>query len=110
MDRVDVYQGKRGSKVNIDIVNFDFGAWNEGFAAVMILEGVPSFSDVRSTLSSSTQPGCFGTRKPRKKNKKQLKRETLKLAHRMKQNQKETGVEILEVSLMHDKYVIRSSR
>ena len=108
MDRVDVYQGKRGSKVHIDIVNFDFGASTEGGAIIMIFEGTPSFPDARNMLSST--PGCFGTRKPRKKNKKQLKREKLKLAHRMKQNQKETGVEILDVSLMHNKYVIRSSR
>ena len=48
MDRVDVYQGKRGSKVHIDIVNFDFGASTEGGAIIMIFEGTPSFPDARN--------------------------------------------------------------
>lgn len=90
-DRVDVFQGKRGSKVKIDIAKFDL--LND---FVLVFEGAPSYTDVQNLFG--TTPGCPTTkRKSPKKNKKQLKKNADQMLKKIKQNQIVFGFEFIAI-------------
>ena len=92
---MDVFQGKRGSKVKIDIAKFDL--LND---FVLVFEGAPSYTDVQNLFG--TTPGCPTTkRKSPKKNKKQLKKNAEQMLKKIKQNQIVFGFEFIAVSLTH---------
>ena len=95
-DRVDVFQGKKGSKVKLDIASFDLDFSD----LILVFEGTPSYKDVKEIFS--TAPGCPppNNRNSPKKNKKQLRKIARDWIDRIKQNQIVFGFEFLAVSLM----------
>ena len=95
---MDVFQGKRGSKIKIDIAKFklinDF---------VLVLEGAPSYTDVQALFGSLPPPGCPLPRNLPKKNKKQLKKSAEKMLNKLRQNAMLFGFEFIAVSLILQK-------
>ena len=97
---MDVFQGKRGSKVKIDIVNFDTVSPD----LVMVFEGTPSYTDVKTIFGDA--PGCPSKRnsikkKNRKQKEKMKQRSNLtQILKNIKQNQMIFGFEFIAVSLI----------
>ena len=93
---MDVFQGKKGSKVKINIDNFDLVDFSD---FVMVFEGTPSYKDVKESLLSPV-PGCPTGRNSPEKNKKQLRKDVRKWINEIKRNQIILGFEFIAVSLM----------
>ena len=92
---MDVFQGKRGSKIKIDIANFklinDF---------VLVFEGAPSYTDVQALFGSIPPPGCPLPRNSPKQNKKQLRKNAKQMLQNIRQNAMLFGFEFIAVSLL----------
>ena len=88
---MDVIQGKKGSKLKINIASFDLDSSD----VVMVFEGTPSYKDVKEFFAN---PAC--QRNSPRKNKKQLRKDVRDLVDRIKQNQILFGFEFIAVSLI----------
>ena len=99
---MDVFQGKRGSKVKIDIVNFDIASPD----LVMVFEGTPSYTDVKAIFGNA--PGCPSkrnsiknkNRKQKEKMKQRFSSNLTQILKNIKQNQMIFGFEFIAVSLI----------
>ena len=98
---MDVFQGKRGSKVKINIENFDIASGD----LVMVFEDAPSYSDLKALFSNV--PFCpissSATTKNKKKNQRQKKKSQSnsdRLVSNIRQNQIFLGFEFIAVSLI----------
>jgi len=94
-DRVDVFQGKRGSKVKIDIVSFDIASPD----LVMVFEGTPSYTDVKAIFGEA--PGCPSNKNKNRKQKEKMKQRfssnLTQILKSIKQNQIIFGFEFIAV-------------
>ena len=95
---MDVFQGIRGSKVKIDVVNFDIASPD----IVMVFEGAPSYADVKAIFGEA--PGCPSNKNNNRKQKEKMKQRfssnLTQILKSIKQNQIIFGFEFIAVSLI----------